>query len=242
MSKGRLINGQQGMTLIEIMIALLIGIFLIAGVIEIFIGSKQSYRMLDNLSRMQENGRFAMDFISHDIRKAGIRARVTGAAVCVLSDDLPVAISGTNDDTSDNNILDGTDTLTILTATQSCPITADTPITYSIRSGASGRPSLFKNENSLNELIEGVEDMQILYGEDIDADDTPDYYVPANQVVSMARVVSVRINLLVASAENNLSIASVDYRYNGSTVTPSAGDLRLRWQFSSTIALRNRLP
>lgn len=62
---------QQGMTLIEIMIALLIGAFLLGGVIQIFVNTKQTYRMQEGLSRMQENGRFAMEFLSKDIRMAG---------------------------------------------------------------------------------------------------------------------------------------------------------------------------
>ena len=62
---------QTGMTLIEIMIALLIGAFLLGGVLQIFINSKQTYRMQENLSRLQENGRFAMEFLARDIRMAG---------------------------------------------------------------------------------------------------------------------------------------------------------------------------
>ena len=53
------------------MIAMLLGIFLIGGVVQIFLSSKQTYRMQENLSRIQENGRFAMDFIAQDIRMAG---------------------------------------------------------------------------------------------------------------------------------------------------------------------------
>lgn len=66
------IRGRQwGLTLIEIMVALLIGAFLLAGVIQIFIVNKQTYRVQENLSRMQENGRFAMDYLSRYIRLAG---------------------------------------------------------------------------------------------------------------------------------------------------------------------------
>ena len=59
------------MALIEIMIALLIGAFLLGGVLQIFVSSKQTYRMQEGLSRLQENGRFAMDFLARDIRMAG---------------------------------------------------------------------------------------------------------------------------------------------------------------------------
>lgn len=64
---------QTGLTLIEVMIAMLLGVFLIGGVIQIFISTKQTYRMQENLSRLQENGRFAVDFLTRDIRMAGYR-------------------------------------------------------------------------------------------------------------------------------------------------------------------------
>lgn len=62
---------QSGLTLIEIMVALLIGAFLLAGVIQIFIVNKQTYRVQENLSRMQENGRFALDYLNRYVRLAG---------------------------------------------------------------------------------------------------------------------------------------------------------------------------
>ena len=57
-------SSQRGFTLIELMIAMLIGVFLMAGIIQIFISAKQGYRLQENLSRLQENGRFAMDFLA----------------------------------------------------------------------------------------------------------------------------------------------------------------------------------
>jgi type IV pilus assembly protein PilW len=62
---------QSGLTLVEILIALLIGVVLLAGLMEIFNTTKQSYKLQDGLSRLQENGRFAMDFLAKDIRIAG---------------------------------------------------------------------------------------------------------------------------------------------------------------------------
>ena len=66
-------TSQNGMTLIEIMIALLIGLFLLGGIIQIFLGTKQTYRMQENLGRLQESGRLAMDFITKDIRASGFQ-------------------------------------------------------------------------------------------------------------------------------------------------------------------------
>ncbi|MDT8372197.1 MAG: PilW family protein, partial [Gammaproteobacteria bacterium] len=56
------------------------------------------------------------------------------------------------------------------------------------------------------ELIEGIENMQILYGEDTDADNTANYYVPAGTGgLNMNQVVSIRISLLVRSMDDNLT-------------------------------------
>lgn len=62
---------KKGFTLIEIMIALFIGIFLAAGAAKIFLNTNNSNRLQENLSRMQENARFAMHFLREDIQQAG---------------------------------------------------------------------------------------------------------------------------------------------------------------------------
>lgn len=62
---------QIGLTLVELMVAMTLGLILMAAVIQIFIGSKQSYRVTDNTSRVQENGRYAVEALSSDIRMAG---------------------------------------------------------------------------------------------------------------------------------------------------------------------------
>ena len=62
---------QQGLTLVEIMVALTVSLVLMAGIIQIFIGNKQTFRLQEGLARMQENARFSLDFMSRDIRQAG---------------------------------------------------------------------------------------------------------------------------------------------------------------------------
>jgi type IV pilus assembly protein PilW len=62
---------ESGLSLVELMIAMVVGLVLMAGVIEIFLGSKASYRLNEGLSEVQENGRFAMEFIRKDVRMAG---------------------------------------------------------------------------------------------------------------------------------------------------------------------------
>ena len=62
---------QKGLSIVELMVALLLGLFLVSGVTGMYISSKQTYRMTDNLSRLQESMRFSLEMISKDIRMAG---------------------------------------------------------------------------------------------------------------------------------------------------------------------------
>ena len=62
---------QHGLTLIELMISITIGTVLMAGIVSIFASSKQSYKLQDTLTYLQESGRFAIDLISKDLRRAG---------------------------------------------------------------------------------------------------------------------------------------------------------------------------
>lgn len=66
-----IIRNQRGLTLVEIMVALVIGLVLMAGIIELFISSKQTYTLHESISRVQENGRFAVDQLGRDLRMAG---------------------------------------------------------------------------------------------------------------------------------------------------------------------------
>jgi hypothetical protein len=74
------------MTLIELMVALAIGLFLTWGAIEVYVQSKSNYRASETLTRLQENARFALDTLEPDLRLAGFwgrhsdPARVTVAA------------------------------------------------------------------------------------------------------------------------------------------------------------------
>jgi type IV pilus assembly protein PilW len=61
---------QQGMTLIELMVALAIGAFLMIGAITVFMQSRTTFRVTESLSRLQENARFALESIEPDIRMA----------------------------------------------------------------------------------------------------------------------------------------------------------------------------
>jgi len=67
--------GQRGLTLIELMIAMLIGLFLILGTLTVFQQSRSNFRVADSVARLQENARFALDIMEPDIRLSSFWGR-----------------------------------------------------------------------------------------------------------------------------------------------------------------------
>jgi len=61
---------QAGLTLVELMVALAIGSFLIIGAVQIYNQSRQSFRVNESIARVQETAQFAMDTIEADLRMA----------------------------------------------------------------------------------------------------------------------------------------------------------------------------
>lgn len=60
-----------GLSLVEMMIALVIGLLVMLGVIQIFSASQSASRLSEGASRVQENARFALEFLERDLRMAG---------------------------------------------------------------------------------------------------------------------------------------------------------------------------
>lgn len=117
---------------------------------------------------------------------------------------------------------------------------------YYIRNNPAGIPALYRKvaKGDPVELVDGIQDMQIQYGVDSDGNGSIDQYVVAgsaslDQSAEWKNVRSVRVSLLLVGQDNNITDAPQKYVYNGSTVTPT--DRRLRYVFTSTIGVRNRL-
>lgn len=95
----------------------------------------------------------------------------------------------------------------------------------------------------LQEMVPGVQAMKLLYGvNDIgDADSSADRYLRANEVDSQnqrGQIVSIKLELLLRSEENNLASTPQTYVFNGTSVT--ATDRNLYRVISTTLNLRNR--
>lgn len=60
-----------GFGLVELLIAMTLGLLLTASVLQVTLGSQRSHRLLDASARMQESGRFALAYLAKDLRTAG---------------------------------------------------------------------------------------------------------------------------------------------------------------------------
>jgi type IV pilus assembly protein PilW len=76
----------RGFTLIEMMVALAISTLLLMGVVALFISSRASYETTEQLSRIQENGRFSLDQFATDIRSAGFQGCARGTTPSRMQD------------------------------------------------------------------------------------------------------------------------------------------------------------
>ncbi len=330
---------QRGLTLVEILVAIGISAILLTGVLQIFVSSKQSYRVLEETARLQESGRFAVSFMTEDLRMAGYTGCYRGNIAPIdnilnnpgaFNWNVGVAIEG-NEWTGSGwspalepliagDVLEGTDVIVtrgmgsdgiglVFPYTDSAQIHvnaagnniqigeivmvtdctnssvgqitnvtgtglganlvhsgagsftpgnstphfsnsfgADAEVArlvtnvYYIGTGANGDPALFRRSLIITdlpaqELVGGVENLQVLYGEDLNGDGLANRYVPANGVAAMTAVVSVRISLLLRT-QDNIASTPQTYVYNGETV--DADDRRMRRVFTSTVKLRNR--
>jgi type IV pilus assembly protein PilW len=62
----------SGFTLIELMVAMLLGLVVIAGVVSVFLANQRSYRTNQALSDVQDGSRIAFEMMARDIRDAGL--------------------------------------------------------------------------------------------------------------------------------------------------------------------------
>ena len=122
-------------------------------------------------------------------------------------------------------------------------------IRYFIGTGTKG-PSLFRQvfngaTVATQELVEGIENMQILYGIDTDSSGVPNSFVDAENVPDWDNVLSVRFGLLGRTIDPYSSVQEhsgpASYDVNGTVIVDPA-DRRSRRVAASTVLLRNLQP
>ncbi|MGD2112584.1 MAG: PilW family protein [Gammaproteobacteria bacterium] len=238
---------QHGFTLVEMMIAVVIGLLLIAGTLSVYLGSKQGYRLASGLTLMQATGRATLDLLTRDIMLAGF-PQAAGIEAVVPGTGFTEDGGGSNSDRITVHYQSSVDCLNSAGGT---PVYADgmqyAKNRYFVQNGNLMCEALAEDNTVVQAgvMVEGIENLQILYGEDHDATDgvtNATRYITAGNVTDWDNVVSVRIGIIVASRDN---IATTDdtstFSLIGQAPAAAAGDHRRRRAYSTTAVIRNRM-
>lgn len=94
----------RGVSLIELMVALVISLVLIAGAIQVYVYSRQNYEVNESLARLQETARYALSILEPDIRMANSWGLLKGSGF--VAPPSAEAEIGTNTNCGDNFALD----------------------------------------------------------------------------------------------------------------------------------------
>lgn len=71
-ARARVQRRQRGLTLVELLVAMTLGLVLIGGVISVVLTTRQTLQMNENLARMQESARFSFELMAREVREAGM--------------------------------------------------------------------------------------------------------------------------------------------------------------------------
>lgn len=63
---------QSGVSLVELLVSLAIGVILIGGALAVYISGRATYTLNETIARMQENATFALKYIERDVQLAGL--------------------------------------------------------------------------------------------------------------------------------------------------------------------------
>lgn len=227
-------HNQAGASLVEMMLACALSIFLIQGVINTYLSNKLTYELQSSIAAMQENGRFATHILSQNLRMAGDSNCDYSLAYLDATDAIhgyqkspPASIK--------NKIKKDTDSVVFKRCRFEEGKTAAEDYAFFI-SATTRKNKLGETIYALytaplsgdkTELVPNVTGMRIYYGvwdpvaNDIQA------YLPADQITDWNHIKGVEIALLLNS-ENPVLNNEVNYEFSGSLLDKSRY-LRKEW-------------
>src|ERR1700754_3135223 len=92
MSAFRPFQRSRGVTLVELMVALVLGLIVAGGIVTIFLSTSSSNRAQVQLARLQEEGRFAVTRIATDLKLAGAQYCSGTSGVATYQDKSGIAL------------------------------------------------------------------------------------------------------------------------------------------------------
>jgi type IV pilus assembly protein PilW len=315
----KILKLQAGLSLVELMVAMLISLFLTAGIFTMFSMSSSNVTTTSQFNQLQENGRIALAIMERDLSQLGFTGDITGTDFILGTNTTVSATAVPNDCVgagANNASFPNTqpahfrrlwgyeagvsgESFTCITPKNSTDViqlkrligpsipaanmnasryyAASTSNQIQIFNGSAVPPALPNSRiweyqhhiyyieddggipvlkrrtlsigNGMNndeQLVEGIENMRILYGFDNNGDDSADSYMPVQNVTSLMwdnelfqRLVSLRLFLLVRTADKDNSYNNdVTYKLGDKTIGPLNDQYR-RKVMSTTIVLEN---
>ena len=223
---------ERGLSLVELMIALVLGLIVTAAAFNVYAATVNSQRFTAGLVTMQESGRFGLSTLQRGLRLAGFSERPgfepfdwdEGGRTAADAERIVVRIEAARD-------CNGADTAAHGGVAENAYVHDRAARTVTC-AGNDGTPGV---------LLENVEELRILYGVDTDADGLPERFLAHADVAEPTEVVALRVGLLVRSGDLDVRTRSVSRTYAVlDTTTPAFDDRILREVFATTVKLRNR--
>lgn len=235
------VSHAKGFSLIELMVALLLGVVITLAATQMFAGNSRAFNLQQAQSQVQEEGTLLMRFLADDIRMAGLFGDDTAAQPGVVF--APITVGGKTLLGSGEGGSAGDSITFTFVGDQDC-LGNNASSTLIAQRYFLNNGGLFCDSSlaaAAIELLPNVEAFEVLYGIR-EGDETPPVisrYVTANQVGDRP-VMAVKLAVLL-SKEAGLPASvgeTVTYRLLDQSVT-RAVDSRLRRAFQRTVALRN---
>ncbi|PXF32333.1 hypothetical protein WH50_05365 [Pokkaliibacter plantistimulans] len=256
------IHRQTGVSLIELMISLALGVVLVLAATDVLLSGRQTYASVTASSELQDTARYVQNILGQQIEHAGYTDQPLNALSSEFSADSsasPAWEAGQVINVSTNTSISGSPDELYLRLQGSSEDTLLDCLGYSLSSSETVTMRFFVDasrtlycqtqghsdaaRNSTQPLVEGVENMHLLFGVDADQDRSIEQWLtPAElQIAPLLSpyVVGVRVGLVISSITAvSLSASAPDFTLLESTVSTSSSS-RLRQGFESSYWLPN---
>lgn len=237
------ISKQQGTSTVELMLATALALFLLTGLIELFLSSKRSWDLQQAIVHLQDNARYAGHFVNQEIRMAGYAACEASppftkpeAAIIGYGQILPPSLQG--------KVVKGTDSIVVGRCHLENGKEQFKQYAYFIsptsRKNKLGKSIIGLYEmpigSSKHELVPNIENMKIIYGMKTSDHKNIAYYASADKIIDWHLVGAVKIEFSLSSQDPILSKPS-SYQFAGQQMP---ADRYLHSQSVTYIALRDQ--
>ena len=246
------LSPQDGLTLVELLVAVLIAAFLIIGLVQIVMAARGSFRLQENQAEVQENGRYIVSTIGKLIRQTAYNPQPwnkdfesTGLTldnqdqVSTRSDRLAIrSWSNTNCFDNRNPVEDSSGEALFFLRESSFDLNGGNDLTHTCRYGPTEAD--FTTQIRRQGFVRNVESFQALYGQDDNGDGHVDRWVRAADWADQQQILGIRIGLLLRSTDSVVERSRQDFSVLDSDYTASAdGRLRLLLEFTAPIKGRS---